>query len=363
MEISRPKSAKNLTTDQKESKSSETNKSNHKHRSKNHKQKPKAKSEMNLQSKTTRSTDEHDTKENVKQNNPTAVKDQSKPDSSMDSINKELWSPPRTVVIERVNNTSLGISIVGGKFEINSRIDSVDSTTNSNAQPINGIFIKHVLDKSPASLNGSIKIGDRILSVNEFDLTNATHDTAVQIIRNAVSPVKFVIQSLLSTEQENKVNLILNFQSIINIKKKYKFKKKASLDESDDLQDNKYNYSLKTLQEKYTSLLRPCENGDNEQQQKQLIKNKNRLFIFKLKRANLSDSLGLGLAGNVDAKKSSVFVCNIYKDSIADKHGLIKPGDQILEINGHCVFGIPHSEVTPLIRSIKDLEIFIVIIR
>jgi C-terminal processing protease CtpA/Prc len=62
---------------------------------------------------------------------------------------------------------------------------------------INGIFIKHVLDKSPAGLSGALRTGDRILAVDEVDLTNATHDKAVEVIRNAKSPVVFVIQSLL----------------------------------------------------------------------------------------------------------------------------------------------------------------------
>ena len=56
-------------------------------------------------------------------------------------------------------------------------------------------------------------------------------------------------------------------------------------------------------------------------------------------------------------------MCAVYKDSLAEKHGLIKVGDQILEINGHCVYGRAHSNVTPLIRSIKELEIFIIILR
>lgn len=62
---------------------------------------------------------------------------------------------------------------------------------------ISGIFIKHVLENSPAGVNGTLKTGDRILAVNEIDLTQATHDRAVEVIRNAKSPVKFLIQSLI----------------------------------------------------------------------------------------------------------------------------------------------------------------------
>lgn len=87
------------------------------------------------------------------------------------------------------------------------------------------------------------------------------------------------------------------------------------------------------------------------------------LFLFKLLRSNSNESLGLGLSGSIDTAKTSVFVCAIYKDSIAEKHGLIKVGDEILEINGNCVLGKAHSNVTPLIKTIKDLEMSILILR
>lgn len=88
----------------------------------------------------------------------------------------------------------MGISIIGGKFDFSSCIKETQS------QSVHGIFIKHVVENSPASLSQSFKIGDRILSVNEFNLTNETHENAVKIIKNAISPVKFVIQSLISSE-------------------------------------------------------------------------------------------------------------------------------------------------------------------
>jgi C-terminal processing protease CtpA/Prc len=240
--------------------------------------------------------------------------------------NKEtdVWGPIRTIVLERAqNNTSLGISIVGGKFELN-----------NNAQPMNGIFIKHVSDKSVASQNGQIKIGDRIISVNDFDLTNVTHEKAVEIIRSALSPVKFVIQSLISSSSLSS-------------------KSDDDLDNNHNDQNNKYQYSLKMINKKYAFLLDPDSSNTTN----------NKLYIFRIKRTNLTESLGLGLTGNSDPNKTSVFVCNIYKDSVAEQHDLFKVGDQILEINGHCVYGRSHSNVTPLIRSIKELEIYFIVLR
>ncbi len=118
--------------------------------------------------------------------------DQLKSDMSAnanDLIASSLWGPPRTVILERESGKSVGISIVGGKLDV------FGSTESENF--ISGIFIKHVLENSPAGVNGTLKTGDRILKVNNIDLTNATHDKAVEVIRNASSPIIFVIQSLL----------------------------------------------------------------------------------------------------------------------------------------------------------------------
>lgn len=54
-----------------------------------------------------------------------------------------------------------GISIVGGRIEINDKLGGhlSDSTT------VSGIFIKSVLPDSPAGKSGMINMGDRIISV------------------------------------------------------------------------------------------------------------------------------------------------------------------------------------------------------
>uniref|UniRef100_A0A3Q3FJB0 PDZ domain-containing protein n=1 Tax=Labrus bergylta TaxID=56723 RepID=A0A3Q3FJB0_9LABR len=55
---------------------------------------------------------------------------------------------------------SLGISIVGGRG-MGSRL--------SNGEVMRGIFIKHILEDSPAGQNGTLKTGDRIVEVKEED--------------------------------------------------------------------------------------------------------------------------------------------------------------------------------------------------
>uniref|UniRef100_A0A663FLS2 PATJ crumbs cell polarity complex component n=1 Tax=Aquila chrysaetos chrysaetos TaxID=223781 RepID=A0A663FLS2_AQUCH len=67
------------------------------------------------------------------------------------------WGPPRTVEIFRDPHVSLGISIVGGQTVIK-RL--------KNGEELKGIFIKQVLEDSPAGRTRALKTGDKILEVN-----------------------------------------------------------------------------------------------------------------------------------------------------------------------------------------------------
>uniref|UniRef100_A0A8D0FXZ1 InaD-like protein n=1 Tax=Strix occidentalis caurina TaxID=311401 RepID=A0A8D0FXZ1_STROC len=108
------------------------------------------------------------------------------------------WGPPRTVEIFRDPHVSLGISIVGGQTIIK-RL--------KNGEELKGIFIKQVLEDSPAGRTRALKTGDKILEVSGVDLQNATHEEAVEAIKNAGNPVVFVVQGLSNIPKENTDNL------------------------------------------------------------------------------------------------------------------------------------------------------------
>lgn len=57
-----------------------------------------------------------------------------------------------------------------------------------------GIFISFILTGGAADLGGELRKGDQILSVNEHDLTEATHGQAAEVLKNAGSQVLLVVQ-------------------------------------------------------------------------------------------------------------------------------------------------------------------------
>ena len=107
----------------------------------------------------------------------------------------------RHVEIHRIQGQGLGISIVGGKVDPSPK-DSAGSA------PITGIFIKNVLPGSSADECGQLFPGDRILEVDGHDLREASHDKAVDVIRQTGNTVRFIVQSLLGlSRNESSTNI------------------------------------------------------------------------------------------------------------------------------------------------------------
>lgn len=115
----------------------------------------------------------------------------------------QQWGPEREVelVRELPQQRNLGISIVGGHVDLfrhSQEGGPVDSRSG-----VSGIFVKNVLPDSPAGRLGAFGRGDRILEVDGIDLREATHDRAVEVIRNTGTHVKFRLQSLLPTPKDS----------------------------------------------------------------------------------------------------------------------------------------------------------------
>ncbi|XP_035947246.2 inaD-like protein isoform X1 [Halichoerus grypus] len=247
------------------------------------------------------------------------------------------WGPPRIVEIFREPNVSLGISIVGGQTVIK-RL--------KNGEELKGIFIKQVLEDSPAGKTNALKTGDKILEVSGVDLQNASHREAVEAIKNAGNPVVFVVQSLSSTPRvipsvHNKANKITNNQDQNTEEKKEKRQGtapppvklpppyKAPSEDSDE-NEEEYAFTNKKIRQRYADL--PGE-----------------LHIIELEKDK--NGLGLSLAGNKDRSRLSIFVVGINPEGPAATDGRMRIGDELLEINNQILYGRSHQNASAIIKT------------
>ncbi|XP_071983036.1 inaD-like protein isoform X2 [Engystomops pustulosus] len=254
------------------------------------------------------------------------------------------WGAPRVVEIWREPQVSLGISIVGGQTIIK-RL--------KNGEELKGIFIKQVLEDSPAGKTQALKTGDKILEVSGVDLRNATHEEAVEAIKNGGNPVVFVIQSLSAAprllsvmKSTNKGGTESRPQSISPVlagppppmKLPPPYRESSSPDssrfESDVETDEK-------IRQRYADL-----SGD--------------LLIVELEKEK--NGLGLSLAGNKDRSRMSIFIVAIHPDGPAGRDGRIQVGDELLELNNQILFGKSHQNASAIIKSAPS-KVKLVLIR
>uniref|UniRef100_A0A9J8C894 Multiple PDZ domain crumbs cell polarity complex component n=1 Tax=Cyprinus carpio carpio TaxID=630221 RepID=A0A9J8C894_CYPCA len=250
------------------------------------------------------------------------------------------WNLPRRVELLREAGKSLGISIVGGRG-MGSRL--------SNGEVMRGIFIKHILEDSPAGRNGTLKTGDRILEVGGVDLRDASHEQAAEAIRNAVNPVVFLVQSIV---HRDRVSITHTIQTSLNREEGKSFlclpvvphvgetdsdtlteipdRLTVHSDGPDEEEEDEYGYSWKKVTERYGRL--PGE-----------------LHMIELEKGHTG--LGLSLAGNRDRSRMSVFVVGIDPNGAAGRDGHIVVGDELLEINGQVLYGRSHQNASAIIKS------------
>uniref|UniRef100_A0A674GGE6 Multiple PDZ domain protein n=1 Tax=Taeniopygia guttata TaxID=59729 RepID=A0A674GGE6_TAEGU len=241
------------------------------------------------------------------------------------------WNQPRKVELWREPSKSLGISIVGGRG-MGSRL--------SNGEVMRGIFIKHILEDSPAGKNGTLKTGDRIVEVDGIDLRDASHEQAVEAIRKAGNPVVFMVQSIISrprafgqsdTEPEKTplCNLPVPPPSAFSGMSSDVAQSSSIRVPEDVEKEDEFGYSWKKIVQRYGTL--PGE-----------------LHMIELEKGKTG--LGLSLAGNKDRSRMSVFIVGIDPNGAAGKDGRLQIADELLEINGQILYGRTHQNASSIIK-------------
>ncbi|KAM6328457.1 multiple PDZ domain protein [Alca torda] len=241
------------------------------------------------------------------------------------------WNQPRKVELWREPSKSLGISIVGGRG-MGSRL--------SNGEVMRGIFIKHILEDSPAGKNGTLKTGDRIVEVDGIDLRDASHEQAVEAIRKAGNPVVFMVQSIISRpkafgqsdlepEKTSLCNLPLPPPSAFSGMSCEVAQSSSSRVPEDVEKEDEFGYSWKKIVQRYGNL--PGE-----------------LHMIELEKGRTG--LGLSLAGNKDRTRMSVFIVGIDPNGAAGKDGRLQIADELLEINGQILYGRTHQNASSIIK-------------
>ncbi|XP_050341502.1 microtubule-associated protein futsch isoform X5 [Bactrocera neohumeralis] len=209
-------------------------------------------------------------------NKPTATPTAAGPNPAADA------SAETQEVILPKNQGSLGFSIIGG--------------TDHSCVPFGshepGIFISHVVPDGIAHKCGKLRMGDRILKVNDVDISRATHQEAVMELLKPGDDIKLTIQH---------DPLPPGFQIEVEI--------------------------LQTEE----------------------------ITISKAEGERLGMHIKGGLNGQrgnpCDPTDEGVFVSKINSVGAARRDGRLKVGMRLLEVNGHSLLGISHQDAVNVLRN------------
>ncbi|XP_073499882.1 inaD-like protein isoform X2 [Phyllobates terribilis] len=255
------------------------------------------------------------------------------------------WGAPRVVEIWREPQVSLGISIVGGQTIIK-RL--------KNGEELKGIFIKQVLEDSPAGRTKALKTGDKILEVSGVDLKSATHEEAVEAIKNAGNPVVFVIQSLSAAPR------LLSIVKPANKAGAESRPQSVSPGPAGPPPPMKLPPPYRESPTPVTSEVEPDIVDRDEKIRQRYAELPGELHITELEKDQYG--LGLSLAGNKDRSRMSIFIVAINPDGPAGRDGRIRVGDELLELNNQILFGKSHQNASAVIKS-APTKVKLVLIR
>uniref|UniRef100_A0A4W5MYW3 Multiple PDZ domain crumbs cell polarity complex component n=1 Tax=Hucho hucho TaxID=62062 RepID=A0A4W5MYW3_9TELE len=229
-------------------------------------------------------------------------------ESELQTATFSNWNQPMKVELKKEAGKSLGISIVGGRG-MGSRLSS--------GEVMRGIFIKHIMEDSPAGRHGTLKTGDRIVEVDGVDLSDASHEQAVEAIRRAGNPVVFLVQSIVHRPRVSPLA-----HHCIHV----------------------HRYDLSVFQ---PISIYPLFSTENISQRYGSLPGL--LHMIELEKGKTG--LGLSLAGNRDRSRMSVFVVGIDPSGAAGIDGRVVVGDELLEINGQILYGRSHQNASSIIKS------------
>ncbi|XP_075585381.1 protein lap4 isoform X3 [Dermatophagoides farinae] len=212
--------------------------------------------------------------------------------------NMSLPTIEEAVVIQKGDNGGLGLSIIGGS-------DHSCHPFGNNGRE-HGIYVSKVVADGAASQTAKLRIGDRILEVNDIDMSNATHAEAVQALTSN------------SNSQPNQVMLKIRHEPLPpGWKVCCPF----------PIMNN-----IHTLLSSFQEFI--------------IQKSPNEKLGMKIKGgAN-------GQPGNpFDREDEGIFISQINLGGAAARDGRLKPGMRIIEVNDASLLGVSHHQAVQELRN------------
>ncbi|ETE71812.1 Tyrosine-protein phosphatase non-receptor type 13, partial [Ophiophagus hannah] len=198
-----------------------------------------------------------------------------------------------------------------------------------------GIFIHSVTPGGPADLQGSLKPGDRLISVNNMSLEGVSHPAALEIIEHAPENVTLVVS-------QPKDGSVKGTSSLL--RKGYFKKSSLMADHEAESSSEEQNWPEPSLVNFFSSVNSKMSLKPGDIFEVTLVKNENGLGISV---TVLFDKGGV----NTSVKYGGLYVKAIIPKGAAEADGRIQKGDRVLSVNGITLEGATHKQAVEIMRN------------
>ncbi|XP_035659954.1 protein scribble homolog isoform X47 [Branchiostoma floridae] len=250
--------------------------------------------------------------------------------SYADGEEPEMEEQEMTLTIQRPPGMGLGVSIAGGRGSTPYKGDD------------EGIFISRVSEDGPAGKAG-VKVGDKLLGVNNVHLEEAEHHEAVDCLRNSGNTVQVVVMREVMVERKP---LPQPSVAVPVTNTPPGSPEKALTDEQASAKKHGVTFAPEPEVEIHA-----------EQTSAQGL---------TIATTLVRDQRGLGFSiaggkGSTPYKgnDTGVFISRIAEDGIAEADGKLDVGDKIISINGTDVTEARHDQAVSLLTSSDRIQLVI----
>ncbi|XP_078665030.1 protein scribble homolog isoform X39 [Branchiostoma floridae x Branchiostoma belcheri] len=235
-----------------------------------------------------------------------------------DGEEPEMEEQQMTLTIQRPPGMGLGVSIAGGRGSTPYKGDD------------EGIFISRVSEDGPAGKAG-VKVGDKLLGVNNVHLEEAEHHEAVDCLRNSGNTVQVVVMREVMVERKPLPQP--------STKTPPGSPEKGLTDEQASAKKHGVTFAPEPEVEIHAETIATTLVRDQR-------------------------GLGFSIAGGKGStpfkgNDTGVFISRIAEDGIAEADGKLDVGDKIISINGVDVTEARHDQAVSLLTSSDRIQLVI----
>jgi multiple PDZ domain protein len=264
-------------------------------------------------------------------------------------------------------------------------------------EELSGIFVKSVAPGSAADC-GRIQVNDRIIEVDGQSLQGYSNHQAVDVLKQSGSIVKLVLErylrglkfeqlqqaiaanekpmssvspvSTLSRRQsfnEERSKLLLARDSIeTKMAIETEYGQESSVDNEEDLINELSNHHIhSTPKTAHKYFVEPLLTKEQEiaimKKWKGILgqDDESKIIVAQIRKFAASSGLGISLEGTVDIEsgievRPHHYIRSILAEGPVGQNGLLKSGDELLEVNNQRLLGMNHMQVVSILKELPQ---------